>query len=51
VKVGDILVLKNKNIIPADCIVLSTDDINGECYVQTDALDGERNLKPKRALI
>ena len=33
----------------ADCVVLSTDDPNGQCYISTSQLDGERNLKPKLA--
>ena len=62
VRVGDILSLKEGENIPGDAIVLQvrsksdstvtptqTHD-NGECFVQTDALDGERNLKAKLAL-
>jgi len=51
IKFGDILILKSKDMIPADCVILSSADKNGQCYVQTDALDGERNLKCKTALI
>ena len=36
-------------MVPADCLVLSTDDPIGQCYVSTANLDGERNLKPKLA--
>lgn len=49
IKVGDILYLEDKQIIPADCVVLqTTNDIGSdEGFIQTAQLDGERNLKPK----
>lgn len=49
VNVGDILVLEDKQQIPADCVVLQvTNDIGtDEGFIQTAQLDGERNLKPK----
>lgn len=49
VKVGDILVLDDKQQIPADCVVLQvTNETDGdEGFIQTAQLDGERNLKPK----
>jgi magnesium-transporting ATPase (P-type) len=46
-KVGHIIKLKNKEWIPADCIILETGAPNGICYISTETLDGERNLKPK----
>jgi len=36
-------------MVAADCLVLSTNDPLGQCYVSTANLDGERNLKPKLA--
>ena len=50
IKVGDILKLSDGAFIPADCVVLKTHQENGECFIQTDALDGERNFKSKLAL-
>ena len=50
-RVGDILVLKSKDLIAADCVLLHSSDKNGQCFVQTDDLDGECNLKSKNALI
>lgn len=32
--------------LPADCLLLKTTRDNGQVYVETAALDGERNLKP-----
>jgi len=49
-KVGDVIELKNGSMVPADCIVLHTEDRLGYCYISTANLDGERNLKPKIAL-
>ena len=48
-RVGDVIVLDHDNFIPADCIILQTDDPNGQCFINTSQLDGERNLKPKLA--
>ena len=36
-------------MVPADCVILQSTRANGEAFVQTDALDGERNLKVKMA--
>ena len=36
-------------VLPADCILLKADDSNGLAYVETSALDGESNLKPRFA--
>ena len=46
-KVGDILELKDGDIIPADCLLLHSPNEHGESYIQTASLDGERNLKLK----
>lgn len=51
VRVGDILLLRNGESCPADCILLSSsDDENGICFVETKDLDGETNLKPRTAV-
>lgn len=48
-KVGHIIKLRDNQMVPADCVVLSAVDANGLCYISTESLDGERNLKPKLA--
>ena len=48
-QVGDLIELENDQTIPADCIVVSTEDPDGKCYISTETLDGEQNLKPKVA--
>jgi len=54
VRVGDILAIHDGETVPADCILLSTDpsrpDRQGQCFIQTSNLDGERNLKPKLSI-
>ncbi|CAO3630548.1 unnamed protein product [Cunninghamella blakesleeana] len=51
VKVGDILLLRNGESCPSDCILLaSSDEENGICFVESKDLDGETNLKPRNAV-
>lgn len=47
---GDILKIKQNQPFPADLICLCSSLENGACYIETGALDGEKNLKPKSAL-
>lgn len=49
IRVGDIVMIKNNESIPADIIVLSTSNPQGICYVETKNLDGETNLKIRQA--
>ncbi|KAK4701642.1 phospholipid-translocating ATPase, partial [Phenoliferia sp. Uapishka_3] len=49
-EVGDIVLLKENDQIPADIVVLSSSDPEGVCFVETKNLDGETNLKPRRSL-
>lgn len=48
--VGNIIVLKNDESIPADLVVLATSHDENICYIETSNLDGESNLKIKAAL-
>ncbi|KAF9238250.1 phospholipid-translocating P-type ATPase [Melanogaster broomeanus] len=49
-EVGDIVLLKENEQVPADVVVLSTSDPDGLCYLETKNLDGETNLKVRKAL-
>jgi phospholipid-translocating ATPase len=49
-EVGDIVLLRDNEQVPADIIVLSTSDSEGLCYLETKNLDGETNLKPRKAI-
>ncbi|KAL8784094.1 MAG: hypothetical protein Q9213_004153 [Squamulea squamosa] len=50
IQVGDFVRIYNEDQIPADVVVLSTSDTDGQCYVETKNLDGETNLKVRQAL-
>ncbi|KAG1725617.1 phospholipid-transporting ATPase 1 [Suillus paluster] len=49
-EVGDIVLLREDEQVPADVVVLSTSDADGLCYLETKNLDGETNLKVRKAL-
>ncbi|GLD91539.1 hypothetical protein PINS_up000072 [Pythium insidiosum] len=53
--VGDIIRLSNRDLVPADILVLAVSEIpdsppSGLCYVETKSLDGETNMKVRSAL-
>jgi phospholipid-translocating ATPase len=49
-EVGDVVLLHENEQVPADIVVLSTSDPDGLCYLETKNLDGETNLKPRKAV-
>ncbi|KAM7513772.1 hypothetical protein LguiA_003355 [Lonicera macranthoides] len=48
--VGDVIKVEKDEFFPADLLLLSSGYDDGICYVETMNLDGETNLKVKRAL-
>lgn len=47
---GDILRLERDDWVPADLLIIHSDNPRGVVYVETMALDGETNLKSKQTL-
>ncbi|KAJ1794613.1 phospholipid transporting ATPase, partial [Coemansia sp. RSA 2399] len=48
--VGDIVLIRDGDAVPADVLMLNSSDEDGACFVETKNLDGETNLKTKHAL-
>ncbi|OQS53429.1 NEO1 [Ecytonucleospora hepatopenaei] len=51
IKVGDIILVKKGQKFPADCILLSCNDENGELFIRADQLDGETDWKRRQCCI
>ena len=47
---GDVILLKDGDIVPADLVLLSTKDDRCEAFNKTASLDGETNPKLKLAI-
>lgn len=50
VHVGDLLYVSNKQPLPADMVILATSESENICYIETSSIDGETNLKLRRAI-
>ena len=48
--VGDIIKVNQNEQIPADIVLLSTNNPNGVSFIETSNLDGESNLKVRQSL-
>lgn len=49
-EVGDMVLLRENEQVPADIMVVATSDADNMCYLETKNLDGETNLKPRKAV-
>ncbi|KAI0516379.1 hypothetical protein KFK09_009052 [Dendrobium nobile] len=49
-QVGDIVKVKHDAFFPADLLFLASTNPDGVCYIETSNLDGETNLKIRKAL-
>jgi phospholipid-transporting ATPase len=50
IKVGDLVKVTNNQSFPADLIIVSSCEDEGQCYIETSNLDGETNLKIRQSL-
>ena len=46
-EVGDIIIVKQDETFPADLLLLASSKEQGECFIATGSLDGEKNLKKR----
>ncbi|KAJ2327275.1 hypothetical protein IWW51_001843, partial [Coemansia sp. RSA 2702] len=51
VRIGDFVILRTGDPTPADLLLLASSADDGGCYVATESLDGETNLKPRASLV
>lgn len=49
VKVGDYIIVQSNEYVPADIVLLTSANDNGQAFIETANLDGETNLKTKQA--
>ena len=49
IKVGDIVRVEENQYFPCDLLLITSSVSKGVCYVETKNLDGETNLKHKKA--
>ena len=47
IKVGDLIKVKENDVIPADMVLIQTSEKKGQCFVSTIMLNGEIDLKRK----
>ncbi|KAA0173731.1 hypothetical protein FNF27_04880 [Cafeteria roenbergensis] len=50
VRVGDVVLVRGGEPVPADMVLLQTSKPDGSCYVETSNIDGETDLKAKEAV-
>ncbi|MCO5556077.1 hypothetical protein L7F22_009621 [Adiantum nelumboides] len=49
-EVGDVVLLRDNEQVPADIVLLNSSDPDGNAFVETKNLDGETNLKVRKCL-
>jgi magnesium-transporting ATPase (P-type) len=41
------VLVKNDEMFPADLILLASSNAQGQCFINTSSMDGEKNLKKR----
>jgi magnesium-transporting ATPase (P-type) len=45
IRPGDLVLVRNRDMVPADIILLASSSEGGSAYIETSSIDGETNLK------
>jgi magnesium-transporting ATPase (P-type) len=45
IRAGDLVLIRNRDMVPADIILLASSSDHGSAYIETSSIDGETNLK------
>lgn len=45
IRAGDLVLVRNRDMVPADLILLASANEGGSAYIETSSIDGETNLK------
>lgn len=45
IRQGHVVLIRNREMIPADIVILASSADNGNAYIETSSIDGETNLK------
>jgi magnesium-transporting ATPase (P-type) len=45
IRAGDLVLVRNRDMVPADIILLASSSEGGSAYIETSSIDGETNLK------